>query len=153
LELQAAQDRRLQRQQVVGARRLDLSQAEHELALAEERVSSQTALAEAAQAEHANVVARLESIAERHDQLATELTDAETQLASVAEPRPPPPAADIARAREAAQVAERDRKAVMAAEAALASVRGRLRFQGESSARLERQVVPAEAALPKAEVA
>lgn len=151
LQLQAAQDRRLQRQQAVGARRLDLSQAEHELALAEERVRSQTALAEAAQAEHADLAARLASIAELHEQLATELTDAQTQLASVPEPAPPPPAGDTERARETAQVAERARKAVMAAEATLASVRGRLRFQGESSARLERQVLPAEAALPNAE--
>jgi len=47
----------------------------------------------------------------------------------------------------------RARKAVVSAEAALASVRSRLSFQHESLARLERQVLPAEAELPAAEAA
>jgi chromosome segregation protein len=151
LELQAAQDRRLRRQQAVGARRLELSRAESQLALAEERGRSQAALAEAARAEHAELAARLEAQAARREELAAALAQAEARLAEVPGAPPPPPAGDTQRAREAAQAAERARKAVVTAEAALASARGRVRFQEESLARLEGQVLPAEAELPKAE--
>jgi chromosome segregation protein len=151
LELQAAQDRRLRRQQTVGARRLELSRAEGELALAEERGRSQAALAEAARAEHTDLAARQQAQAGRREELAAELAAAEVRLAEVPEPPPPPAAGDAQRAREAFQAAERARKAAVSAGAALASARGRLRFQEESLARLERQVLPAEADLPKAE--
>src|SRR5262245_13987095 len=149
LELQAAQDRRLRRQQTVGACRLELSRAEGELALAEERGRSQAALAEAARAEHADLAARQQAQALRHEELAAELAAAEARLAEVPQPPPPPAAGDAQRAREAFQAAERARRAVVTAEAALASARSRLRFQEESLARLERQVLPAEAELPK----
>ena len=153
LELQAAQDRRLRRQQTVGARRLEASQAEHELALAEERVQNQAALLEVARAEQADLASRIASATELRDQLAAELTEAETQQASVAGPPPLPPAGDAEKALEAAEKAERARKLVVAAEASLASIRGGLRFQEESLSRLERQVVPAEAELAQAEAA
>jgi chromosome segregation protein len=151
LELQAAQDRRLRRQQTVGARRLELSRAESELALAEERGRSQAALAEAARSEHADLAGRVEAAGGRRGELTAALAEAEARLAEVPQPPERPPGADAQRAREAAQAAERARRAVVAAESALASARGRLRFQEESLARLEQLVLPAEAALPGAE--
>jgi len=153
LELQAAQDRRLRRQQTVGTRRLEASQAEHELALAEERVRSQAALVEVARVEQADLTSRLSSTTQLRDQLAAELAEAEVQQAGIAGPPPPPPAGDAEKAREAAGEADRARKLVVGAEASLASVRGRLRFQEESLNRLNRQVAPAEAELPEAEAA
>ena len=150
-ELQAAQDRRLKRQQLVGARRLEMSQAEHDLALAEERARSQTALAEAARTEQADLTSRLEAAGTLCEELTVEAGDVEGRLAAVPEPPPSPAAGDADVAREASLAAASARKTVVAAEAALASVRGRLRFQEEALARLERQVVPAEAELPRAE--
>src|SRR5262249_8414177 len=153
LELQAAQDRRLRRQQTVGTRRLEASQAEHELALAEERVRSQAALVEVARIEQAELTSRLSSATELRDHLAPELAEAEAQLANIPPPPPPPPAGDAEKAREAAREADRARKMVVEAETSLASVRGRLRFQEESLDRLNRQVLSAEAELPEAEAA
>src|SRR5262249_29954023 len=134
-------------------RRLEASQAQHELALAEERVRSQAALAEVARVEQADLTSRLSSATQLCEQLATELAEAEAQQASIASPPPPPPAGDAGRAREAAEEADGARKRVVGAEASLASVRGRLRFQEESLNRLNRQVAPAEAELPAAEAA
>ncbi len=151
LELQAAQDRRLHRQQAVGARRLELSKVESALALAEERGRSQAALAEAARTEHGDLAGRVEAAAGLREDVAARLAEAEARLAEVPQPPERPPAGDVQRAREAAQAAERARKAVVAAESALASARGRLRFLEESLGRLERQVLPAEAELPAAE--
>ncbi|HEY4026744.1 MAG TPA: AAA family ATPase, partial [Candidatus Dormibacteraeota bacterium] len=153
LELQAAQDRRLHRQQTVGACRLELSKAESELTLAEERGRSQAALAEAARTEHAELAERIEAAARLRAELNGQLAQAEAELGRVPEPPPRPPAGDVQQARDAAQGAERARRAVVAAEANLASIRGRLRFQEESLARLERQVLPAEADLPAAQTA
>jgi chromosome segregation protein len=153
LELQAAQDRRLQRQQAIAGRRLELSKAEGDLALAEERGRSQAAMAEAARTEQAELAARLEAASRLRSEMAGQLAEAEAELARVPEPPPRPPAGDVRRAREAAQTADRARKAVQSAEANLASIRGRLRFQEESLARLERQVLPAESQLPDAEEA
>jgi len=153
MELQAAQDRRLQRQQAVAARRLELSKAENELALAEERGRSQAALAEAARTEQVELATRIETAARLRAELAGQLTEAEAELARVPEPPPRPPGGDAQQAREAAQAADRARKAVQAAEANLASVRGRLRFQEESLGRLEKLVLPAESELPAAESA
>jgi chromosome segregation protein len=153
MELQAAQDRRLQRQQAVAARRLELSKAESDLALAEERGRSQAALAEAARTEHVELAARIETASRLRTELLGQLAEAEAELARVPEPPPRPPAGDAQQAREAAQAADRARKAVQAAEANLASIRGRLHFQEESLGRLERQVLPAESELPAAEKA
>jgi chromosome segregation protein len=153
LELQAAQDRRLQRQQAVGARRLEVSRAEGDLALAEERGRGQAAMAEAARTEQAELATRLEAAGRLRAEVAGQVTEAEAELARVPEPPPRPPAGDAQQARDAAAAADRARKAVQAAEANLASIRGRLRFQEESLGRLEKQVLPAEAGLPEAEEA
>jgi chromosome segregation protein len=151
--MQAAQDRRLQRQQTVGARRLELSKAESELALAEERGRSQAALAEAARTEHTELAARVDIAARLGSELAGQVAQAEAELGRVPEPPPRPPAGDVQQAREAAQAADRARRAAVSSEAALATTRGRLRFQEESLARLEGLVLPAESALPAAEAA
>src|SRR5205823_2274311 len=89
-ELQAAQDRRLQRQRAIGAQRLEVERARHDLAMAEERGRSQATLAEAALAEAAELQARLEAAlalseqltggAARAGQAAREASDASTQL-------------------------------------------------------------------------
>jgi chromosome segregation protein len=151
MELQVAQDRRLQRQQLMGARRLELSKAESELALAQERGRSQAALAEAAGTEQAELAARIETATRLRTDLGAQLAEAEAQLGRVPEAPPRPPAGDAQQAREAAQAAAAARKAVVAAEANLASIRGRLRFQEESVTRLQRLVAPAEAEVPAAE--
>ena len=149
--LQAAQDRRLHRQRLIGAHRLDLSKAEHELALAEERRRNQAALAEAAQGEDAELASRSEAAEGLRRQLQTELGGAERELEAV--PRPPaePPPGDPQGARAARSAADRARREVAAMEAAVASTRTRRQFLEDSLARLEARVVPAEAELPGAE--
>ncbi len=149
--LQAAQDRRLHRQRLIGAHRLDLSKAEHELALAEERRRNQAALAEAAQGEDAELASRSEAVENLRRQLQTELGGAERELEAV--PRPPaePPAGDPQGARAARSAADRARREVAAIEAAVASTRTRRQFLEDSLARLEARVIPAEAELPGAE--
>ena len=151
LQLQAAQDRRLQRQQTVASRRLEVSQAEHDLALAEERVRGQAALAEAARTEEADLTSRLASATELRDQLAVDLAGAEAQLAGQPSAPEPPLAGDADKARQAAQAAERARRAVLQAESGLASIRERVRFLEESLSRLESRVLAAEVELPAAQ--
>jgi chromosome segregation protein len=150
-ELQAAQDRRLHRQRTIGARRLDLERAEHELALAEERGRNQALLGAAARAEEAELAARAEAAAALRGQLAGELARAEEQLAAVPAPPAEPPQRDPQSLRAARQAAETARRELVSAEAAVASTRTRLHFFEESVGRLEARVGPAEAALPGAE--
>ncbi|HZV51729.1 MAG TPA: AAA family ATPase [Candidatus Dormibacteraeota bacterium] len=149
-ELQAMQDRRLQRQRRLSAGRLELQRAEHELAMAEERARSQAALAEAARTEHAEIAERLAALAARREEIARALVDAEQRLSEVPPPPPPPPPVDARRARETAEAVEQARRRLMACESQLAQVRSRVRFQEESLARLEASVLPAERELPAA---
>jgi chromosome segregation protein len=153
LELEAAQEQRLQRQRLVGGLRLELSAAEHELALAEERMRSQRALAAAAQAEEEELTAREGTARALQAQLASELEVAERELAAVPDPPTAAIAADPAAARAARQAAERARREAAAAASQLASTRTRRQFVEETVARLEAQVAAAEAALPAAEQA
>jgi chromosome segregation protein len=149
-EVQAAQDRRLQRQRLVGAVRLELSASEHDLALAEERARGQAALAEAARAEAAELQVRAETAAALRAQLERELKAAQAELAKVpATPAEPAPG-DADRAQAARRAAEVARRAVASAQSALAAARSRRQFLEESVARLEASVVPAEAKLAAA---
>jgi len=149
-EVQAAQDRRLQRQRLVGAVRLELSASEHDLAMAEERARGQAALADAARTEAAELEVRAQTAAALRDQLARELEVARAELARVPEAPAEPPAGDAAEAMEARKAAEQARRALATAQSSLATVRTRRQFLEETVSRLEGTVVPAEAALEAA---
>jgi chromosome segregation protein len=149
-ELQAMQDRRLQRQRRLSAGRLELQRAEHELAMAEERARGQAALAEAARAEQVEIGQRLAGLAARREEVAQALAQAEQRLSEVPPPPPPPPPGDVRRVREAAQAADRGRRRLVDCEAQLARARSRVRFQEETLARLEASVLPAERDVPAA---
>jgi chromosome segregation protein len=149
--LQELQDRRLARQQRLAADRLEQQRAEHELALAEERCRGQMERAAAARAEAEEIGRRLTAAAARRQEAEAELAEAEAALAAVPASPPPPAPADDRRAREATAAAARARRHVNALEAQLAQLTSRQRFQEETVARLEAQVVPAERELPEAE--
>ncbi|MDQ6743923.1 MAG: AAA family ATPase, partial [Candidatus Dormibacteraeota bacterium] len=150
-ELQAAQDRRLHRQRAIGAHRLDVTRAQHELALAEERGRNQSAMAEAAQVEESELLARAETAAALQKQLRSEVEAAERELQAVPAAPPEPVRGDPQQARAARATADRARRELASAEASVASTRTRRQFLEESLARLEARVRPAEAALPAAE--
>lgn len=150
-ELQAAQDRRLARQREVASKRLELQQAEHELALALERVGAAAELARAARSEEEELSSRRSAAAARRAELSAELERSEAALAALP-PRPPEPeAGDPERARRAQEAARLARQAVTEALAALGSAGARRRALEESLADLRSQVENAEAALPEAE--
>jgi chromosome segregation protein len=149
-ELQAMQDRRLQRQRRLSAGRLEVQRAEHELAMAEERSRSQAVLAEAARAEHAEIAERVAALAARREEVMQALSAAEQRLSEVPQPPPPPPPGDARQVREATQAAEQARRRLMTCESQLAQARSRVRFQEEALARLEASVLPAERELPAA---
>ena len=153
LELEAAQEQRLQRQRLVGGLRLELAAAEHGLALAEERARGQRALAAAAGEEERELAGRAEAAAALNQQLAKELAAAERALASVPDAPAGAPAPDPSQARSARQLAERSLRETAAAASQLASTRTRRQFLDETVARLAAQVAGAEAALPAAEQA
>ncbi len=150
-EMEAAQDRRLQRQRALGTLRLELSKAESDLALARERSRGQAALAEAARAEGEDLAARAEAGAQRKAQVAAELESARSELAAVPAPPPRPEPGDPEAARQARRAAEAARRAAGEAGAALAAERSRRQFLEETVARLTAEVGAAEAALPAAE--
>jgi len=152
-EVQAAQDRRLQRQRLLGAVRLELSASEHDLAMAEERARGQAALAEATRSEAAELEVRAHTAAALGDQLTRELEVAQAELARVPGPPPEPPPGDAPRALEARKAAEQARRALGAGQSALAAARTRRQFLEESVARLEASVLPAEARLEAAAAA
>jgi chromosome segregation protein len=150
-ELQAAQDRRLHRQRAIGAHRLDVTRAEHELALAEERRRNHAAMAEAALVEDGELVSRAEAATALRGQLQAELDSAERELGGVAQAGPEPTRGDPQKARTGRAAAERARREVVAAQATIASTKSRLQFLEESLSRLKARVEPAEAGLPDAE--
>ncbi len=152
-ELQSAQDRRLQRQRTIGGYRLELSAADHDLAMAEERSRNHAALAAAAAVEERDLVARAGAAGALRTQLAGEHANAQGRLASVPAPPDEPPAPDAGQAREARKAADQARRKMVAAQGALASARTRRQLLEESLDRLRAQVEPAERELPAAEVA
>lgn len=149
--LQAAQDRRLDRQRAIGVCRLDQQQAEHALALAEERARSHTALAEAARAEKADLHTRHQNAVERRGLLAGDLERAKAELAAVPEAPPAPRPGNAERAQKARQDADRAHGEVATAQAALTATRTRRELLEEQLVRLRQLVEPAEAALLQAE--
>jgi chromosome segregation protein len=150
-EMEAAQDRRLARQRVLGTLRLELSTAEHSLAMARERLANLGQTAAALSGELQELAGRARTAAALHAQLSKERVAAEAAFASVPADPPIAPVAVPGDARQAAQLAERARREAIQAASALASIRTRRQFLEETVARLEAQVLPAERDLPETE--
>ncbi|MBO0743730.1 MAG: AAA family ATPase [Candidatus Dormibacteraeota bacterium] len=146
-----AQRRRLARQQALGAARLAVSDAEHALQMAGERIRSRRELAAAARTEQEELSHRRASLGDREALLTASVADAETALAAVAEPPPAPEARDAERARAAGRAAQAARREAERAQRDLAAARAEERAQREAAERLLRQVEPAERALPELE--
>jgi chromosome segregation protein len=152
-EMESAQDRRLSRQQALGALRLELSAAEHELAMARERLANLGETAVGLQAELAELDDRTASVHAVRRQLGQELETAEAMLAGVPPDPELPEAADPGLARRAATAADAARRELAQAHSALASLRTRRQFLAETAGRLEASVLPAEKRLPELETA
>jgi chromosome segregation protein len=143
-QVQAAQDRRLERQREISRQRLELADADHALQMAEQRGRSQAAMAEALAHEQAENV-RLHAAARAlRDQLAAEHAEAREAAVHVpdlpAAPEPPD-AGELQRARREAEVA---RRALAAATSLVAGQRTRTEFLAEQVARLENLAAEAE---------
>ncbi|HEX7264388.1 MAG TPA: AAA family ATPase [Candidatus Dormibacteraeota bacterium] len=138
-EMQAAQDRRLNRQNRLGRIRLELAAAEHSLELAEERADSHRALAEALRREDVDYQRQTEAAVALRGQLMAELALAVDALEAVPEAVPPPTAIDPAEAQHAVRAAEQARRAVAVATSSLAGLRTRREF-------LEQQLAHSQAA-------
>ncbi len=149
-EMQSAQDRRLARQRTLGQLRLQLSDAEHKLQLAEERAGSRGAAAEAAKRSEAETSALLDAAAALRAQLASELGEAEASTQAPAEPEGPIEQPDPAPARHARDAAERARHAAMAAASSLEAARVRREFLEEQLQR-DGAAAAAAAEIPAAE--
>jgi chromosome segregation protein len=139
LEMQAAQDRRLNRQNMLGRLRLELAAGEHSLELARERAESQAAFADALRREDTEHRRQAGVAASLRDQLKGELGQAVRALEAV----PTVPAAsdppDPAQAQHAQRAAEQALRAVAIATSSVAGLRTRREF-------LEQQVVRSRAA-------
>jgi len=150
-EMESAQNRRLARQQHLGGLRLELSTAEHALALAEQNLANLGETAAALQAELRELEARSATAAAVAAQLHREVGRAEAELAAVPSDPDDPGAPDPEAARKAAQAAEQARREVAQAVSAAAAIRTRRQFLEETAGRLQAQVLPAERRLPELE--
>jgi chromosome segregation protein len=133
--MQAAQDRRLSRQRTLGQLRLQLSDAEHRLQLAEERVESRKTVAAGAGRSETESRALLDAASALRAQLASELAEAEKSIATPHEEEPSAIEPDPTPARDARVAAEKARRAAAVAASTLASVRSRREFLEEQAAR------------------
>jgi chromosome segregation protein len=155
-DVQAAQDRRLARQRTLGRLRLDLSEAEHMLQLAQTRSSGQQALAAAAAHEEVDGRARAEAAEATRAQLAADLEHAELELAAVPAPGLAPALPDQSAVIQVRREAEQARRAAATSASVLAALRTRREFLEEQAARLDemaaaaRLVPGAESALAEA---
>ena len=147
--MQAAQDRRLARQRTLGQLRLQLSEADHRLQLAEERAKNRQEQVEA-------VRRALDESSRSHvagtalqQQLKAELTESEATAASIEAPADSAEP-DTAGAQDARRAAEHARRATAAAASSLAAMRTRSEFLQEQMARDEAAVAAA-AEIPTAE--
>jgi chromosome segregation protein len=147
--MQAAQDRRLARQRTLGQLRLQLSEADHRLQLAEERATNRQEQADTARRSVAESVGSHEAALALRQQLHTELTEAEATAATIEAPAASPEP-DTGAAHEARRAAEHARRAAAAEASSLASMRTRREFLEEQLARDEAAVAAA-AAIPTAE--
>jgi chromosome segregation protein len=150
-EMESAQDRRLARQQHLGGLRLELSTAEHALAMAKEKLANLGGTASALQGELRELDTRAETAAAVAAQLDRELSAAEATLAAVPSDPDAPGGPDPEAARKAAAAAEHGRREVAQAVSAIAAIRTRRQFLEETAGRLRAQVLPAEEKLPDVE--
>ena len=109
--MQSAQDQRLARQRTLGQVRLQLSEAEHRLQLAEERLESRRAVAAEARRSDTEARALLDAAVALRSQLTNELAEAEKATDPAAEIPPAPDDPDTAPAHEAQRNAEHARRA------------------------------------------
>ena len=150
-EMESAQDRRLARQQRLGSLRLELTTAEHALALARQNVANLGETAKALQTELRELQARAETAAAVAAQLDREVGSAEAALGEVPSDPAAPGKPDPEAARRAVVAAEHARREVALALSAVAAIRTRRQFLEETAARLQAQVLPAEERLPESE--
>src|SRR5438067_1570014 len=133
--MQSAQDQRLSRQRTLGQLRLQVSDAEHRLQLAEERVENRRAVADAARRSENEAQALLDAATALRSQLSGELGEAEKAIDPAAEIPSPPDEPDTAPAHEARRAADEARRAAAVAASSLASARTRREFLEEQLAR------------------
>ncbi len=150
-EMESAQDRRLARQQHLGGLRLELSTAEHALALAKQAVANLGETAAALETELREHDTRKETAGAVAAQLEREVASAEAALAAVPSDPDTPVRPDPEAARKAAAAAEHARREVAQAASAVAGIRTRRQFLEETAGRLQAQVLPAEEKLPGVE--
>jgi chromosome segregation protein len=128
VEMQAAQDRRLDRQNTLGRLRLELAAGEHSLELARERAESHAAFAGALRredAEHRRQAGVAEAL---RDQLQSELAQTVRALEAVPTLPPATEPADPSQAQHAQRAAEQALRAVAIATSSLAGLRTRREF-------------------------
>jgi chromosome segregation protein len=151
-EMQAAQDRRLSRQNTLGSLRLELAAAGHSLELAEQRAESHKALAGAVQREEAENQRQAAAAGALRDQLASEIAQASEHLKTLAASGPSAPALDPLEVQHAQRAAEQARRAAAVASSSLAGLRTRREFLEQQVARLQAGAEAA-ARIPEAESA
>ena len=141
--MQSAQDQRLARQRTLGQVRLQLSEAEHRLQLAEERLESRRAVAAEARRSDTEARALLDAAVALRWQLTNELAEAEKATDPAAEIPPAPDDPDNAPAHEAQRNAEQARRAAAVTASSVAGLRTRREFLEEQSAQVARATAAA----------
>ena len=155
--MQSAQDRRLARQRTLGQLRLQVSDAQHRVQLAEERIENRRAVAESARQSEVESRALLAAAGALRAQLATELSDAEKTIAEPEDASPVLEPPDQRPAQDARRAADQARRVSAIAASSLAAVRTRREFleqqalQAEGAAEATRQLGGAEQALRELE--
>jgi len=135
VEMQAAQDRRLGRQNTLGRLRLELAAGEHSLELAKERAESHAAFADALRredAEHRRQAGVAEAL---RDQLKGELAQAVRALEAVPTLPAASEPADPSQAQHAQRAAEQALRAVAIATSSVAGLRTRREFLEQQAGR------------------
>ena len=132
-EMESAQDRRLARQQSLGALRLELSTAEHTLAMTRQNLANLGETATAVESELRELDNRAEAAAAVAAQLERELGSAEAALAAVPDDPFAPALPDPEAARKAIAAAEHARREVAQAVSAVAAIRTRRQFLEETA--------------------
>ena len=131
--MQSAQDQRLARQRTLGQVRLQLSEAEHRLQLAEERLENRRAVAAEARRSDTEARALLDAAVALRSQLTNELAEAEKATDPAAEIPPAPDDPDSTPAHEAQRNAGHARRAAAVTASSLAGLRTRREFLEEQS--------------------
>ena len=139
-ELQAAQDRRVNRQQALGELRLALAAREHELALARERADGLRAVIAGAAGEDAELAARLDGVRQRAGEVAEELRQAREAMAALPSPPALAPAPDPALAAQAAKAAVQARRDAESRSARAGALAARVQLLEETIDSLRRQL-------------